>query len=47
MNPRRWLAAVFVILNVVGCVQVATGPKEPPYVLYSHTEDMNNRGPDM
>jgi hypothetical protein len=28
MNLRRWLAAVFVLLALAGCVQVATG-QEP------------------
>lgn len=33
MNLHRWLAAVFVILALVGCAQVATGQ-----ALYAHND---------
>jgi hypothetical protein len=31
MNLHKWLAAVIVILALVGCIQVATGPGQAPY----------------
>jgi hypothetical protein len=35
MNLHRWLATVFVILALVACVQVATGPGKAPSAPYS------------
>jgi hypothetical protein len=45
MNLRKWLAALFVILALVGCTQVATGPEQAPYAPYS-PENMHDRGGD-
>ena len=35
MNLHRWLAAVFVMLAVAGCAQVAMRQRQPPYAPYS------------
>jgi hypothetical protein len=45
MNLHRWFAAVFVILALVGCVQLATEPGQAPYAPYS-PENMHDRGGD-
>jgi hypothetical protein len=37
----RQLAAVFVILALVGCAQVATGQVQAPYAPYSPENDGN------
>jgi hypothetical protein len=42
MNPHRRLAALFVILALVGCAPVATGPEQVPY-----TPDPHDSWPDM
>jgi PBP1b-binding outer membrane lipoprotein LpoB len=42
MNPHKRLAALLVILVLVGCAQAATGQGPAPTVPYSH-----DRGPDM
>ena len=44
MNLRRRLAAVFVILAVASCAQVATGPGNASYAPYS--SDDNDKGAD-
>jgi len=48
MNLHRWLATVFVIFALVGCVQVATGPGQAPYAPYSpnNNGNMHDRGGD-
>jgi hypothetical protein len=35
MHQHRWLAALFVILALAGCVQVATGPGQASHAPYS------------
>jgi hypothetical protein len=35
MNLNRWLAAVFVLLALAGCAQVATEQGQPPYPLFA------------
>jgi len=49
MNLRRWFAAMFVGLALVGCVQVAAGPRQTPEAPYSQENDrrMQDRGGDM
>jgi hypothetical protein len=42
MNLHRRLAALFVILALVECAQVATGQGQAPDAPYSH-----DSGPDM
>jgi hypothetical protein len=42
MSPHRRLAALFVILALVGCAQVATRQGQAPDAPYSH-----DSGPDM
>jgi hypothetical protein len=47
MNLLRWLAAVFVMLAVAGCAQVATSQREAPYAMHSsdpNGEDPRDRG---
>jgi hypothetical protein len=39
MNLHRWLAAVFVMLAVAGCAQVATSQRQAPYA--PHSSDPN------
>jgi hypothetical protein len=38
MNWHRRLAAVFVMLALVGCVQGVTGPGQALYAPYSHND---------
>jgi hypothetical protein len=45
MNLHRWVAAVFLILALVGCVQVATGPGQAPDAPEPH--EMRDRGSTM
>jgi hypothetical protein len=40
-----WLAALFLLLTLGGCAQVATGPGQEPYAPYS-PENMHDRGGD-
>jgi hypothetical protein len=42
MHPHRRLAALFVILALGGCAQMATGQWQAPDAPYSH-----DSGPDM
>ena len=35
MNLLRWLAALFVLLLLAGCAQMATGQGQAPYAPYS------------
>jgi len=42
MSLHRWLAALFVILAVAGCAQVATQHEQAPVPSYPH-----DNGPDM
>lgn len=44
MNLHRWLAALFVILALGGCAQVATGPGEAPYASYPRDSGADMRG---
>jgi hypothetical protein len=48
MNVHSWLAAVFVILALDGCVQVTAGQGQAPYAPYSPNNDgnMHDRGGD-
>jgi hypothetical protein len=48
MNLRRRLAAVLVILALVGCAQVATGQRQAPYAPYSpeNNGNVHDRGGD-
>jgi hypothetical protein len=48
MNLHRWLATVFVILALTGCVQVATGPGQAPHAPHSpdNNGNMHDRGGD-
>jgi hypothetical protein len=47
MNLHRWLAAVFVILALVGCAHGLTGPEQSPHAPNSPNDHTNDRGPDM
>jgi hypothetical protein len=50
MNQHKRLAALFLILALVGCAPVATGQGQgqAPYGPYSHEDTGNmDRGPDM
>jgi hypothetical protein len=44
MNPHWWLAAVFALLALAGCVQVATEQGQSPYD--NNTEYPRDRGGD-
>jgi hypothetical protein len=44
MNLDRWLTAVFLILALAGCVQVAARQGQVPDAPYSH--EMRDRGGD-
>jgi hypothetical protein len=44
MNLHRLLAALFVILTLAGCAEVATGQGRPPYD--NNTEYPRDRGGD-
>jgi hypothetical protein len=48
MNPRRWLAAVFLISTLVGCVQGPQSEGQAPYAPYPPDSDgnMHDRGGD-
>jgi hypothetical protein len=48
MNLHRWFATVLLILALVGCVQMATGPGQALYAPYSPASDenMHDRGGD-
>jgi hypothetical protein len=39
MSLNRWFAAVFVLLALAGCVQVATGQGQAPDAPYSHHDE--------
>jgi hypothetical protein len=39
MNLYRRLAALFLILALVGCAQAATGQGQAPYAPYSHDDE--------
>ena len=39
MNLHGWLAALFVLLMLAGCAQVATGQGQAPYAPYSHDDE--------
>ena len=48
MNLHRRLAAVVLVLALVGCAPVPTEHGQAPYAPYSHDDrGMNDRGPDM
>jgi hypothetical protein len=48
MNQHKRLAALFLILALVGCAPAATGQGQAPYGPYSHEDRANmDRGPDM
>jgi hypothetical protein len=48
MSVQRWLAVVLVLLALVACAQVATGPGQAPNAPYSpDNENVHDRGPDM
>jgi hypothetical protein len=44
MNLHRWFAAVFVLLALAGCVQVATEQGRPPHD--NNTDYPRDRGGD-
>jgi hypothetical protein len=48
MNRHRWLAAVFLILALVGCVQGPQRQGQAPYAPYSSdgNENVHDRGGD-
>ncbi len=48
MNVHRWLAAVFVTLTLVGCVQGPQSQRQAPYAPYSpdSTGNGHDRGGD-
>jgi hypothetical protein len=45
MNPRRRLAALFVLLALVGCAQATTEQGNAPFAPYP-PENMHDRGGD-
>jgi hypothetical protein len=48
MDLHRWLAAVFIILALVGCAQGPRSQGQAPYAPYSpdSNEDVHDRGGD-
>lgn len=44
MNLHGWLAAVFVIVALVGCTQMAASQGQAPYAPYSLTPTGNIHG---
>jgi hypothetical protein len=49
MDLHRWLAAVFVVLALAGCAQVATGPGQAshaPYLPDNSEDTHHDRGGD-
>jgi len=47
MNLHRWLSALFVILALAGCVQMATEQEQAPVPSYPHDNGTDRRGDMM